>query len=366
MNRQIRRPRCGADRPASPCCSSSSTWCRSCGPTTTTADPATTARSSGTSRRPRGSDPHRRRRGHRRERARRATGTDYQRVYPTGELFAPRDGLLLLHARHRAASSVSTTTSLSRPDRAAAAARACSDLFNDAGQHRRRHHSRCGPTSSRSPSRPSASARASVVAARPPHRRHPGHVEQPELRPEPHRRPRLRRGDRGPQDVLAPRPASRCWPTAYQERYLPGSTFKVVTTTAGLESGPSHAETVSSPRRASYLPPGTTDPIENYGGTTCGGDLVEVFRRSCNTAFAQMARRRRAPRPWSRTAEAFGFNHARRRSTCPGRRRVRLPVGRGLRATTSPSWPRRLRPGRHARPRRWRWRWWPRRWPTAA
>ncbi|MEZ5294779.1 MAG: penicillin-binding transpeptidase domain-containing protein [Ilumatobacteraceae bacterium] len=31
------------------------------------------------------------------------------------------------------------------------------------------------------------------------------------------------------------------------------------------------------------------DPIMNYGGTSCGGDLAEVFRRSCNIPFAQIA-----------------------------------------------------------------------------
>ncbi len=73
----------------------------------------------------------------------------------------------------------------------------------------------------------------------------------------------------------------------YQERYLPGSSFKVITTTAGLDTGTVTPETVYPPT-SEYLPPGTTDPIENYGGTVCGGDLLEVFRRSCNTAFAQM------------------------------------------------------------------------------
>ena len=37
------------------------------------------------------------------------------------------------------------------------------------------------------------------------------------------------------------------------------------------------------------MPPQTDDPIQNYGGTTCGGTMVEVFFRSCNIPFAQMA-----------------------------------------------------------------------------
>jgi peptidoglycan glycosyltransferase len=95
---------------------------------------------------------------------------------------------------------------------------------------------------------------------------------------------------------------------SYQERYLPGSTFKVVTATAALESGTYTLES-EFPPTDSYLPPQTTDPIENYGGTTCGGNFVEVFRRSCNTAFAEMAVTIGAPTMVA-TAEAFGFNNA--------------------------------------------------------
>jgi peptidoglycan glycosyltransferase len=37
------------------------------------------------------------------------------------------------------------------------------------------------------------------------------------------------------------------------------------------------------------VPPQTTDPVGNYGGSTCGGDLATVFARSCNTPFARIA-----------------------------------------------------------------------------
>lgn len=75
---------------------------------------------------------------------------------------------------------------------------------------------------------------------------------------------------------------------AYQERYMPGSTFKILTTAAALENGTVDLTTVFT-EESQFLPPQTTDPIENYGGSTCGGDLVEVFRRSCNTPFARLA-----------------------------------------------------------------------------
>ncbi len=75
---------------------------------------------------------------------------------------------------------------------------------------------------------------------------------------------------------------------AYQERYMPGSTFKLITTATALQSGQiTLASTWANEKK--YIPPLTTDPIENYGGKVCGGDLAEIFRRSCNTPFARIA-----------------------------------------------------------------------------
>jgi peptidoglycan glycosyltransferase len=75
---------------------------------------------------------------------------------------------------------------------------------------------------------------------------------------------------------------------AYQQRYMPGSTFKVLTTGAGLDADVITLDSYWEPS-SSWVPPQTSDPIENYGGTVCGGDLTEVFRRSCNIPFAQTA-----------------------------------------------------------------------------
>jgi len=69
---------------------------------------------------------------------------------------------------------------------------------------------------------------------------------------------------------------------------MPGSTFKVITTAAALDAGVVTVESVFADE-AEFLPPQTDDPIMNYGGTTCGGDLAEVFIRSCNTAFARIS-----------------------------------------------------------------------------
>ncbi len=75
---------------------------------------------------------------------------------------------------------------------------------------------------------------------------------------------------------------------AYQQRYMPGSTFKVLTTGAGLDADVITPDSTFE-RTTQFVPPQTDDPIQNYSGTNCGGDLFEVFTRSCNIPFAQIA-----------------------------------------------------------------------------
>ncbi len=75
---------------------------------------------------------------------------------------------------------------------------------------------------------------------------------------------------------------------AYQERYMPGSAFKVITTAIAFETGVTSLDR-DFPDSREYIPPQTTDPIQNYGGTVCGGTMVVVFYRSCNIPFAQLA-----------------------------------------------------------------------------
>lgn len=94
---------------------------------------------------------------------------------------------------------------------------------------------------------------------------------------------------------------------AYQERFFPGSTFKVVTATAALTSGAITADEPVYPRSSAYTPPGTSRPLQNFGGSTCGGALFEVLWVSCNTAFAQMGVDTGADAMIA-TAERFGFN----------------------------------------------------------
>jgi penicillin-binding protein A len=92
---------------------------------------------------------------------------------------------------------------------------------------------------------------------------------------------------------------------AYQERYMPGSTFKVITTAAALDDGLITKESIWA-EESEFLPPQTTDPIQNYGNKICGGDLPEVFRRSCNTPFARIAIEL-GPEKMVAAAERFGI-----------------------------------------------------------
>jgi penicillin-binding protein A len=94
---------------------------------------------------------------------------------------------------------------------------------------------------------------------------------------------------------------------SYQERFFPGSTFKVVTGTAGILHGGVTADEPVYPVTNSYTPPGTTRPIRNFGGASCGGALFQVLRVSCNTAFAQMGVDT-GPDPMVEVSEDFGFN----------------------------------------------------------
>jgi peptidoglycan glycosyltransferase len=74
---------------------------------------------------------------------------------------------------------------------------------------------------------------------------------------------------------------------AYQQRYMPGSTFKVLTTGVALDAGVVALDSVF-PEEREFVPPQTDDPIQNYGGSLCGGDFATVFARSCNIPFARI------------------------------------------------------------------------------
>jgi len=69
----------------------------------------------------------------------------------------------------------------------------------------------------------------------------------------------------------------------------PGSTFKVVTAAAALESGRFEPDSIL-PGPKTYTLPGSNVELPNWTGTACGPDgkvtLAEALAISCNTAFA--------------------------------------------------------------------------------
>ncbi len=97
---------------------------------------------------------------------------------------------------------------------------------------------------------------------------------------------------------------------ANRERYAPGSTFKLVTAAAALAAGRTPDTPVASPRELAL--PGTSATIQNFGGSSCGGDqisLADALRVSCNTAFAQLGMDVGAD-AIAAQARAFGFGDA--------------------------------------------------------
>lgn len=93
----------------------------------------------------------------------------------------------------------------------------------------------------------------------------------------------------------------------YQDNFFPGSTFKIVTATAGVESGNVQRNSPDYPESAEYLA-GAGRPLQNFGGATCGGTLLPILQQSCNTAFAQMGVEDAGAAQMIATAEDFGFN----------------------------------------------------------
>ena len=96
-------------------------------------------------------------------------------------------------------------------------------------------------------------------------------------------------------------------PRTTREVFFPGSTFKVVTAAAALESDVVELDTPVFDTVTSYTPPLTNNPLNNFNGSSCGGALIEMLARSCNAGFAQLAVELVGAQALVDTAEDFGF-----------------------------------------------------------
>jgi penicillin-binding protein A len=99
---------------------------------------------------------------------------------------------------------------------------------------------------------------------------------------------------------------------AIQTTLPPGSTFKIVTAAAALESGKYADANALVPGGPAYQLPltrGESGLVDN-GGRACGTDkipMIQALEQSCNTSFAPLADEL-GPDAMRKQAEAFGWN----------------------------------------------------------
>ena len=99
---------------------------------------------------------------------------------------------------------------------------------------------------------------------------------------------------------------------AIRQTYPPGSTFKVVTAAAALESGEVTDLRARTRSPDPYRLPGTAVALTNEGPGCRNASVYDAFRRSCNTVFAKLGADL-GPRAVVDRAGLFGFNDTRLR-----------------------------------------------------
>jgi len=110
---------------------------------------------------------------------------------------------------------------------------------------------------------------------------------------------------------------------AFSAPQPPGSTFKIVTTTAALEANLVKL-TDKFPVQSNAVIDGVE--LENANGELCGGSFEEAFAESCNSVFGPLGVKVGSKR-LVETAERYGWNGP---PTLPGERPSRLPPTGGI------------------------------------
>ena len=105
---------------------------------------------------------------------------------------------------------------------------------------------------------------------------------------------------------------------AFSAPQPPGSTFKIVTTTAALEDGLVKTSDEFPVETAAII---DGVQLDNANGESCGGNFRESFAHSCNSVFAPLGVKVGAER-LVETAERYGWNS---RPTIPGEVASTLP-----------------------------------------
>jgi peptidoglycan glycosyltransferase len=95
-------------------------------------------------------------------------------------------------------------------------------------------------------------------------------------------------------------------PLATAQTFFPGSTFKVVTTTAVYNLAPQLSNFNFPPSGATSLP-NSNKLLTNDGGSVCGGDIQAMLPQSCDPGYGLLGIALGAP-TLSKQAELFGYN----------------------------------------------------------